>query len=278
MVALQNIHFGYGKGKALFSGLNLELKAGNVYGLLGKNGAGKTSLLRIIGGLMFPHEGQCLVGAHIAAQRRVDFLREVFFIPEEFELPNISIRKYVKANAPFYPRFDHEQFDRYLTEFELGDHLKLTELSHGQKKKVFTGFALSTNVSMLIMDEPTNGLDIPSKAQFRRLIASALHENRTVIISTHQVRDLDTLIDPIIILDQRSILLHASIERIGETLHFGTVNSEEEIDGSALYSEPSVRGISVVRPADGQFSNKVDLELLFNAALNQPKRIAQLFQ
>lgn len=278
MVALQNIHFGYGKGKALFSGLNLELKAGNVYGLLGKNGAGKTSLLRIIGGLLFPHEGQCLVGAHIAAQRNVDFLREVFFIPEEFDLPNISIRKYIKANAPFYPRFDDEQFDRYLAEFELGDHLKLTELSHGQKKKVFTGFALSTNVSLLIMDEPTNGLDIPSKAQFRRLIASALNENRTVIISTHQVRDLDTLIDPIIILDQRNILLHASLERIGEKLYFGTVNSADEIGETALYSEPSVRGISFVRPADGQLTNKVDLELLFNAALQEPQRLAKLFQ
>ncbi len=277
MVQVENIQFAYGRGKPLFKDLSLHLQPGNVYGLLGRNGAGKSSLLRLMGGLLFPQKGACRFGAHLAARRHPAFLQEVFFIPEVFDFPPVSIRDYVRVNAPFYPKFDSVQFDRYLDEFELLPSQKLTELSHGQKKKVFTGFALATNASLLLLDEPTNGLDIPSKAQFRRLIASAVDENRVVVVSTHQVRDLDNLIDPLIILDQSRILLHASIARIGERLSFSAVNDLAEAGEGLLYSEPSLRGFSIVGTPNGRPSDKVDLELLFNAALHQPEKFKMLF-
>ncbi len=277
MVQVENIQFAYGRGKPLFKDLSLHLQPGNVYGLLGRNGAGKSSLLRLMGGLLFPQKGACRFGAHLAARRHPAFLQEVFFIPEVFDFPPVSIRDYVRVNAPFYPKFDSGQFDRYLDEFELLPSQKLTELSHGQKKKVFTGFALATNASLLLLDEPTNGLDIPSKAQFRRLIASAVDENRVVVVSTHQVRDLDNLIDPLIILDQSRILLHASIARIGERLSFSAVNDLAEAGEGLLYSEPSLRGFSIVGTPNGRPSDKVDLELLFNAALHQPEKFKMLF-
>lgn len=270
MVHISNISFAYRKGKPLFEGLDLELLPGNVYGLLGRNGAGKSSLLRLMSGLLFPQQGSCKVGAHVAAHRNPTFLQEVFFIPEEFEFPPVSIHEYVRVNAPFYPKFDMGQFERYLQEFDLLPQQRLTELSHGQKKKVITGFSLATNASLLLMDEPTNGLDIPSKAQFRRLIASALDEGRVVVVSTHQVRDLDSLIDPIIVLDQSKILLHASTSEIGDKLRFFTVGDLAEAGPSALYSEPSIRGHAVISPSNGLPSEKIDLELLFNALLHAP--------
>lgn len=276
MVQIENIQFAYGRSKPLFRDFSLSLQAGNVYGLLGRNGAGKSSLLRLMGGLLFPQRGACRVGQHLAAHRSPAFLQEVFFIPEVFEFPAVSIRDYARVNGAFYPKFDRAQFERYLDEFELLPGQKLTELSHGQKKKVFTGFALATNASLLLLDEPTNGLDIPSKAQFRRLIASAVDENRVVVVSTHQVRDLDNLIDPLIILDQSRILLHASLAQIGDTFAFGAVSDLQEAGPDLVYSEPSLRGYATIHPAQGRISEKVDLELLFNAVLHQPDRFRAL--
>jgi ABC-2 type transport system ATP-binding protein len=273
MVSLHNIHFAYRKKRPLFEGLNVELKPGCIYGLLGRNGAGKTSLLRLMSGLLFPQKGNCRVGPHDPVWRSPAFLQEVFFIPEEFDLPPVRIRDYASVNAPFYPKFDYVQFGKYLQEFDLDERLTMTEMSHGQKKKTFACFALAANTSLLIMDEPTNGLDIPSKAQFRKLIAAAMNENRVVVVSTHQVRDLEQLIDPIIILDKNRVIVHASLEEIGNRFCFSTVSQLSEAIGEVFYSESGVRGISVIGPANECSTGRVDLEMLFNAALNQPDTI-----
>ncbi len=276
MIHFNNVGFTYRRRNMLFDNLNLTLKPGCVYGLLGRNGAGKTSLLRLMSGLLFAQKGNCTVNGHNPAKRSPDFLSEVFFIPEEFELPPVTIREYVNLNAGFYPKFDLAQFNHYIDEFELPDHWKMTELSHGQKKKAFACFALAANTSLLIMDEPTNGLDIPSKAQFRRLIAAAVSEDRVVVVSTHQVRDLDKLIDPVIILEKSEVLVHASMDEISERFSFGIVADTAGLEDQLLYSEPSVRGIATIMPANGQASSKPDLELLFNAALNKPDEVRRI--
>jgi ABC-2 type transport system ATP-binding protein len=277
IIQIENLHFAYQRGRPLFEGLNLELHPGHVYGLLGRNGAGKSSLLRLMSGLLFPQQGACRVGGVSASRRSPDFLQEVFFIPEEFDLPPISIREYVRINAPFYPKFNRTQFGNYLEEFELLETQRMTELSFGQKKKVFTGFGLATNASLLILDEPTNGLDIPAKVQFRRLLAAASDPNRVIVVSTHQVRDLENLIDPVIILNKSKILLNASMERISEKLQFTALADLAEARQTVLYAEPSVRGHAVVMPSNGVQYGKVDLELLFNTTLQQPEAIREIF-
>ena len=276
MVSIQNITFSNNRKQPLFHGLNIELQPGCIYGLLGRNGAGKTSLLRLMSGLLFPQQGRCQVKQHDPVRRTPEFLQEVFFIPEEFDLPPVRICDYMRINAPFYPKFDYAQFKAHLQEFDLDENLQMNRLSHGQKKKAFACFALATNTALLIMDEPTNGLDIPSKAQFRRLIAAAMNENRVVIVSTHQVRDLDQIIDPIIILDKSQVLVHASVEEIGNCLQFSTVSHLSEVGQEIIYSESGVRGISVVTPANEDSNGRVDVEMLFNAALHQPETIRQL--
>ena len=276
MIQIKNLSFDYGKRKPVFQNLNLTLTEGNVYGLLGRNGAGKSSLLRNMAGLLFPTSGSCIVNGHDAKKRLPVFLQDLYFLPEEFHTPSVKIKEFVDVYAPFYPKFSRKQFLEYLEEFQLSDNEKFSELSLGQKKKALIGFALSTNTKVLLMDEPTNGLDIPSKSQFRKIIASVATEERIIVISTHQVRDLESLIDPIIILDNSEVLLNATTEEIAEKLCFKNVTTVTDHD-KVLYSEHSLRGFSIVTQNTDNETSKADLELLFNATLMNQSQIKRLF-
>jgi ABC-2 type transport system ATP-binding protein len=230
---------------------------------------------------LYPKAGSIQVGPYVPVNRQPAFLEDLFLVPEEFYLPAVRIRRFIDANAPFYPRFDHAQMAGYLREFGLTDSEKLNELSYGQKKKVLIGFGLATNTAVLLMDEPTNGLDIPSKSQFRRLVAGAVDENRTVVISTHQIRDLEALIDPIVILAERSrsrmtVALKASVDEITAKLWFGMV-AELDTNRSILYAERAVGGYAVVAENPMGEPSRLDLERLFNAVQAEPARIQQLF-
>ncbi|WP_221390787.1 ATP-binding cassette domain-containing protein [Dyadobacter sp. NIV53] len=276
MIQLDHVSFGYSKHKRLFDNLSMKLNSGHIYGLLGKNGAGKSSLLRNMAGLLFPLNGKIQINGHEPKKRQPAFLQDIFFIPEEIYLPSVTIDQYLKVHAPFYPKFDEQQFRRYIKEFDIPEGNKLTGMSYGQKKKVLTAFALATNTRILLMDEPTNGLDIPSKSQFRKIVSSALEPDRLILISTHQVRDLDNLIDSIIILEDSEILIQHSLDIVSERLHFGTVSSINH-DSNVLYSEPSLRGYKAVTENLEQEESRVDLEQLFNAVMENPARIKQIF-
>lgn len=276
MIRLNQVSFGYSKRKMLFENLDLQLEPGHIYGLLGKNGAGKSSLLRNMAGLLFPLAGKIEVTGYEPQKRLPAFLQDIFFIPEEIYLPSVTIDKYLSLVAPFYPKFDETQFRNYIAELDIPIANKLTGMSYGQKKKVLIAFALSTNTRVLIMDEPTNGLDIPSKSQFRRLISSALDKDRLILISTHQVRDLDNLIDAIVILEDSKIMIKHSLDTVAERLCFGELPNIE-LDERVLYSEPSLRGYRAVFENSSQEESRVDLEHLFNAVLENPARISKIF-
>lgn len=168
MINISNLSFGYKKNSNLFTNLNIELSSGNIYGLLGKNGAGKTTLLKIISGLLFPQKGSCEVLGSFPEKREPEFLNKIYYIPEEIYTPNIKIQRYVDLLIPFYPKFDKRKFDSYIEELEINSNNKFTELSYGQKKRVYLAFGLAANCNLLILDEPTNGLDIPTKRIFRK--------------------------------------------------------------------------------------------------------------
>lgn len=262
MVRIRNLHFGYSRKCPLFQNLDLTLERGHIYGLLGKNGAGKSTLLRNIVGLAFPDAGTCEVLGQPAARRLPAVLADLFFLPEEIYVPAVTAAKFVANTAGFYPKFDHAALAHYLSEFEVPAQAVLTALSFGQQKKFMIAFALAANTSLLVLDEPTNGLDIPSKAQFRKLIATALTEERCLIISTHQVRDLESLIDTVVVLHGQRIVLNVDLGELGERLTFTTV---PEADSADLYAEESVRGAQVIRANRSGTAGRVDLELLFNA-------------
>lgn len=285
MIYLRQVSFEYTRQYPLFHQLNLTISPGHIYGLLGKNGAGKSSLLRNMVGLLYPQSGRIEVLGFTPGKRQPAFLQEVFFIPEELHLPAMRIAKYMEVHAPFYPKFNQDQFRYYLGEFDIPFDSRLNSLSFGQRKKVLIAFALACNTRILIMDEPTNGLDIPSKKQFRKLVTSVLQEDKILLISTHQVRDLDNLIDSVIVLENREILLHQSLEYISERLQFVILSNVED-DQRILYAEPSLKGYTVVMEniaqeagqKDFQMDSRLDLEKLFQAALQNPERIRQLFK
>ncbi len=274
MLQITNLSFAYRKSqRELFRDFSLDLQPGNVYGLLGKNGAGKSTLIYLMTGLLTPASGQVTLDGIDVRRRLPQTLNSMFLVPEEFDLPHTTLSQFVKINAPFYPNFSVEDMNRYLDIFEMEHDCKLQSLSMGQKKKVFMSFALATNTRVLIMDEPTNGLDIPSKSQWRKIIASGMTDDKMMLVSTHQVRDIEQVLDHVLIIDQSQVLLNASLGEVASRLAFRPMREGDQ----PLLAQTGVMGTLVVTPVlDGE-ETQVDLEMLFNATLQQPQAIQQLF-
>ena len=280
MITINNLDFSY-KNVAVFKNISLEFKEGNVYGLLGENGVGKTTLLKIISGLQFPKNGTCKVDDFIPSERNPYFLQNIFYLPEEVITEDTTPEKFINKLGVFYPRYDHSYFLNLMKELEVDANNKFNAMSYGQKKKSLLACALSLRTDYLLLDEPTNGLDIPSKALFRKVILqhgvstdfTDLH-GTTIIISTHQVKDVENLIDPIVILEHDEVLLNATFEEISQRLYFeyGAEKSDE-----ALYSEMMPGGYINVLPNTFNMESKVNVEALFNAVRCNKKKIREIF-
>ncbi|GAA5028569.1 ABC transporter ATP-binding protein [Marivirga lumbricoides] len=276
MISIQNLEFKYSKKQPpLFHNLECELQAGSIAGLLGKNGAGKTTLLKLMVGLLFPTEGKVNIMGHEPAKRQPSLFQDIYFLPEEFYIPGVSIGSYVKANSGFYPRFDQTLLQQLISDFELPETKSLQKLSYGQKKKFLISFALSTKCRLLVLDEPTNGLDIPSKSVFRKVVAGSLDEDQLVIISTHQVKDVENLIDRILMLENGKFIMQKDIFDISALLNFTTSSSPE--GENILYSEMVPGGYKVITPQANGGSN-VDIELLFNAISHGTEKMKDYVQ
>ena len=277
MLQVENISFSYRRGKKeVLSDFSLSLEKGRVYGLLGKNGAGKSTLLYLMSGLLTPKHGKVMYHDTDVRRRLPITLQDMFLVPEEFELPPISLISYIELNSQLYPRFSKEDMVKYLHYFEMEQDIDLGALSMGQKKKVFMSFALATNTSLLLMDEPTNGLDIPGKSQFRKFIASGMSDDKTIVISTHQVRDIDKVLDHVLIMDNSHVLLDQSITSICDKLLF-VESDDRELAKTALYTLPSVQGNLLLLPNTENEESEINLELLFGATLAMPDKIVEMF-
>lgn len=277
MFLVEDLTFSYARGREnTLSNFSLSLEKGKVYGLLGKNGAGKSTLLYLMSGLLTPKSGRVLYHGVDVRRRLPLTLQDMFIVPEEFELPSVSLQSYVKLNAPFYPRFSEEDMKHYLALFDLNDKIHLGQLSMGQKKKVFMSFALAANTPLLLMDEPTNGLDIPGKSQFRKMIAAGMSDERTILISTHQVRDIDRILDHIVIMDNSHVMLDASVAEICSRFAF-VESDDRSLLSSAIYALPTLQGNLMMLPNEGDADTPINLELLFGAVLEHPERVAEMF-
>lgn len=281
MIQLQNISFQYaGSAAPVFSQFSLSLPVGRIYGLLGPNGSGKSTLLYIMMGLLHPSEGLALVDTHDASRRERSLLQDLYIVPEEFELPSMTLAEYVDTYRPFYPRFSQEVLSQCLQEFCLPESLHISRLSMGQKKKVLMAFALACGTRYLLMDEPTNGLDIASKKQFRRVIASNMTDERTIIIATHQVHNVEQLLDHVLILGvqevqgvkDNSLTPHsqlrfdATVSRLTQEYSF-TLAPQPTAD--ALYTERTAQGYACIAPRHpDDEETPLNLELLYSAVQN----------
>ncbi|HJR99856.1 MAG TPA: ABC transporter ATP-binding protein, partial [Flavobacterium sp.] len=252
----------------LFTDLSFEQHNGSIVGLLGKNGAGKSTFLKLISGLLKPQTGILNINGFKPFDRFPDFLADIYMVSEEFSFPSITIGLYIKATAPLYPKFDYEKMNRILQEFELESKKSLNGLSHGQRKKFLIAFALSTNCSLLILDEPTNGLDIPSKSLFRKILVSSVSDEQLVLISTHQVKDIETIIDTIVVLDEGKMVYNETVFDISKQWQFKTVTSLSGIE-NPIYQEKCLGGYRIITSANDLEETEIDIELLFNAIINK---------
>jgi ABC-2 type transport system ATP-binding protein len=275
VIQLKQLHFGYDR-QSLFANMNLSIPAGGIYGLLGKNGVGKTTLLKLMAGLRYAQSGDCHVLGKPTARRPVSLLADLFYLPEEFGVPDVTAVQYQRLYAPFYPRFDTAGFEEMMDGFELNRGTALRKFSFGQKKKFILSFGLATGCRLMLLDEPTNGLDIPSKGQFRKALVSAFSEDRLIIISTHQARDLESIIDAVVILHGGKIIFNQTIQNVQE--HLCICFEKHQPDSQkALHVETIPGGYAVVYPNEDQDDTEVDLEILFQTVMSDPLRMADVF-
>ena len=276
MIEITNLDFRYQRKRQVYKDLNLRIEEGVVYALLGLNGAGKTTLLNLIAGFLIPQEGICKVFGYQSTKREPEMLQEIFLVSDTSEFPNRSVAAFCDLYAGFYPRFDQGFFNQCISEFGLSVDSSLKSMSFGEKRKVMLSFALATKCRLLMFDEPTNGLDIPSKATFRKLVASTLDEHQTIIMATHQVRDLANLMDRIIIEQGGKILMNETIDRIGEKLVFGLA-PDQIINGDLLFKSDGFNQNETVSINRSNQQGQVDIELLFNAAISNAGEISNIF-
>ena len=273
MVSINDLGFSYGN-KLVLKNITMTLEEGRIYGLLGENGVGKTTLLSILCGLKKPSAGSVLTDGRKPFDREPALLTEQYYLSDDNAPVHMKAVEYAKNYGKFWEKFEIGKFLELMEIFETDPHQMMDRMSTGQLKKTYICFALACNTRYLYMDEPTNGLDIPSKAQFRKALAKYTREDSVVLISTHQVRDLENIIDPIIILDRQDVLLNATLEEISEKLYF---DYSSEVKEGALYSELIPGGcIQVFHNTTGQES-KVSIEALFNTAHKHKELIKNVF-
>lgn len=268
MIEINNLSFHHKKQKTLFNNLTYKQTSGSITGLLGKNGAGKSTLLKLSAGLLHPKQGSIIINGYTPSNRNPDFLADIFLVSDEPYLPSLTVASYLAIYAPLYKNFDLEKMSKILKEFELEAHQKLDGISHGQQKKFIIAFALSTNCKLLLLDEPTNGLDIPSKRIFRKVLISSVEEDQLVVISTHQVKDIETIIDKIVIIEEGTIVFEKETQLVTEKLQFQKLESISE-NSNIIYSEKCPGGYNAILPANNDEETEIDIELLFNAICNK---------
>lgn len=278
MLEINDITYSYSKRKnPVVKNYSLSILPGTICGLLGRNGAGKSTLLYLITGLLKPQQGSINYNGFTPWNRQVDFLNDVFIVPEEFFLPNVKLSEFVKTMTPFYPKFRMDDLEKHLYTFEMTPDVHLGQLSMGQKKRVFISFALACNTSLLILDEPTNGLDIPGKRLFRKAVLNGMTDDRTIIISTHQVYDVEKIIDHVIITDTEGVLIDAKMYDIALKLNFSFTTDRKRAE-RALVALDAPGGANIVEISDGTTETDVNLETLFELTRQNPEKVASIFQ
>ncbi|MCM1484019.1 MAG: ATP-binding cassette domain-containing protein [Muribaculaceae bacterium] len=273
MLRIENLTFAYPKHRVM-TDMSLEFPKGKIYGLLGPNGAGKSTLLYLISGLLTPKAGRVLFDGEDTRRRLPSTLEEIFILPEEFELPAVKLDRYVRSMAKFYPHFSMEDLRRHLEVFDMPYDANLGALSMGQKKKIFMCIALACNTRLLLMDEPTNGLDIPAKSRFRKFVVSSMTDDRTIIISTHQVRDIDKILDHVVITGKDGIVLDCDTYDVTRRLKFLVAPMAPS---GALYAQPTLGGYNVVLANTDGADTEINLESLFEFAQSRPEEIGRIF-
>ncbi|MCM1449636.1 MAG: ABC transporter ATP-binding protein [Clostridiales bacterium] len=265
MIELKDIKFSYNKGKSLaLSDVSGTIGEG-LYLLAGENGAGKTTLLHIIAGLAIPGEGKCTIDGVESGKNRAEYNGKVFLLEENMFFPGKTINEFARIHSIFYPTFSPERFRANLGEFGLTGDEKLRSLSLGNRKKAQLAYVLALGIEVVLLDEPTNALDIEGRNSLRKLLVRSVHEGQTVIVSTHTIGDLERLFEGAVIMQSSRILFAGTEDDVTAKLSF---NSDRSYRPEALYSENNAgryMSISRIEENDNDGSTRVDWRMLYMA-------------
>lgn len=279
MIQIEGLHYGYGRA-ALYADFSAQIGQPGIYGVFGRNGSGKSTLLRLLCGLLTPWQGRVRVLGFQPRQRAAEFLASVYIVPEEFHLPNLTAAQLARTHGSFYPRFSHALFSDYLQVLEVPVDSRFEAMSLGQKKKAAIAFALATQTPLLLMDEPTNGLDIVGRGQFRGLMRRPEQAQRVVMISTHQAHDLESILSHIWFIDQGRLALAARMDELAERLTMGVAATAQALSTDGLlYQEALGAQVAYVarRMAGVPEEGALQLELLYKAlSLNRDAMLQAL--
>jgi ABC-2 type transport system ATP-binding protein len=288
VIDIQNLAFSYGRS-ALYEQFNLRIDHPGVYGMFGRNGSGKSTLLKLMAGLLFRKTGALKLLNFDPAKRHPDFLEQIYIVPEEFHLPNLSLDRLAQVHAPFYPKFNRNILDHAVKIFEIRADVNFEEMSLGQKKKAAMAFALATCTPILLLDEPTNGLDIVGRDQFKQLMLMPEQQQRITLISTHQAHDLERIMNHIIFIDQGRLALSAPMHELANRLRMGVAANQEalnEVQGLIYREAMGDQFAYVSARSPQQATTAVHMELLYKAlcinkeqvldAMNASKEVAHV--
>ena len=274
IIEIKNLSAGY-DGRTVLHDVNLSIYERDFLGIIGPNGGGKTTLMHLICGLLFPKNGKCSIDGRNTAERQSEGLARYFFLPEELQMPTESIASFAARHSVFYPHFNQEEFKLNLEELKINRKQKLSSVSYGQQKKAMLAYAFALHTPYILLDEPTNGLDITSRQALKRIISRSIDDDSTLLISTHQAHDFENLLDHLIILGEGEILLNRSLDEISQRLLFARTDSLPE---DSIYSEQELPGYFSVLPNEEEEENTPDIELLYKAMLQVPEKIKSMFK
>lgn len=274
VIHIEGLKFGY-RRQMLYEQFDLHLSEPGLYGVFGRNGSGKSTLLKLIAGLLFRQGGSIRIGNHDPQRRQPDFLGDIYLVPEEFHLPNLSCRRLAALQAGFYPQFSRALFDEALVTFQLDPDAPFEQMSLGGKKKAVIAFALATLTPVLLLDEPTNGLDIVARDQFRQLLCRPEQAGRIVLISTHQAHDLEQVIARVLFIENGRLALSVRMDELARRLRMGVAEAVDVSDiPDLVYREAIGAQVAyIARRGADDAGEPVQLELLYRALCRVPEQV-----
>ena len=267
---VKNLSKHYGKFKALDQ-VSLTLPWGKIVGLLGKNGAGKSTLMRCMLGFL-NHDGEVHLDGVKLQHRDHRVFEQVAFIPDVSGLDErLTVRQTIEYVKGLNPRFNSERSDRLFANSSLPLDKKVGKLSKGMKTKLYLLLTLSLDVRYLLLDEPTLGLDIAFRKEFFNIILGEFfNEERTIFISTHQVEEIENLLQEIIFIDNGKIVLHEEVETLKERLRVVSLPLERKQE--LLAHKPKV-----VNTTMGFVSAILDSTIEIEGAMYSRPELADIF-
>ena len=275
MIDIQSLTFRYrkGKGAPVMEQLDLRIPEGHIYGLLGPNGIGKTTLLSLLSGLKKPQKGAVQIDGYNPFDRIPSFLEKLSFVPDEVAGIRERPVDFAITKGKFYPAFSQDLFQSLLQLFNVDSSKLMSSMSYGERKKTYMAFHIACQTPYLFFDEPTNGLDLTAKALFRKALAAYSAEDATIIIATHQLADIESIIDSVILFDRSGEVLCMKIDEIGRRLRFAYDPLPRQ---DALWTEQLPTGCVQLFPNPEGEETRCHVTALYNAFYAKKEQLLRM--